>query len=117
MGKCPDAIMLQQTKVRGSGVGNFVSGTEITTIAQLHVGDLAASFSPQFNALNLMRVTRITEDGSRAYGVFVNPHQPHELRLASDEEFCIWDHEINCSVILHKVVTEAAPEALGPATD
>jgi hypothetical protein len=64
-----------------------------------------------------MKVTRIAEDGSRAYGVFVNPHRPCELRLASDEEFCIWDLDINCSVILHKVVREVVPEPLGLAAD
>lgn len=56
------------TEPMGSGIGNFVKGDEITSIAQLQVGDLLADLSPQFGALNLMNVLPIAEDGTFSVG-------------------------------------------------
>jgi hypothetical protein len=91
-------------ELRGLGIGTFVKGEEITSIGQLRVGDLLADFSPQFNALNLMKVLEIVEDGSRVYGIFVDPADTGRARLPGDDKFCLWSFEIGRSSVLHWAV-------------
>jgi hypothetical protein len=93
----------QEKKITGSGIGKFRKGEEIVSVSQLRVGDLLADFSPQFNAMNLMKVVEIAEDGSRFYGIFVDPVDTAKVRLPGDDRICVWNFEIGRSSVMNRI--------------
>lgn len=86
----------------GSGWGDFHPGDPITSPADVKVGDMLLEFIGQFNAYNVIKVTKTQWAGEpenlrgrKFYGVFVNPAKTSEERIGSNGEFCRWDHEMD----------------------
>lgn len=97
---------------KGSGFNPFTEGEAIISPSQVNVGDLLCEYSIQFNAQNIVRVTRTEFDvanGEHFYGVFVDPKDTSKLRVGSTGEINFWDFEINphtpaCRTLLHRAV-------------
>jgi len=81
-------------KYAGSGWGDLISDYEITDTSEFEVGDIILEHSNQFNARNVVKITR-TEGQNKAYGVFINPKNHKKLRLPNDKEFVIWDFQFS----------------------
>lgn len=77
------------TATSGRGFGLYVKGDRISSVSDLHVGDLLLEHSPQFNADNTIIVSRELED--RVYVHFVNPNN---WRQRWGQDFCIWDFDV-----------------------
>jgi hypothetical protein len=92
----------------GSAIGNFIEGEAVTSIAQVKVNDLLIEHSPQFDALNLCRITRVADDGSRFYALHVDPEDSRRARLYSTGEFCVWNFQVGQTYILHRAVAPTA---------
>ena len=87
---------------KGSGMGDFEPVRRITKIDELTVGMIIICVSHQFKAVNVARVMR-SGPGSRPWAIknrirsarFVSPTNPRKKRLSSDNNFSIWDFELN----------------------
>lgn len=79
-------------KTGGSGLGKFKVGKKITDIKKLKVGDLLVKESKQFNATNIVKITKV--ETQLAYGRFVSPDDPSKPRLSGDRRFVIWGFDL-----------------------
>lgn len=65
---------------------------KLRSIEGLKRGDLLIQPLGKFGkGENLVRITRVEPD--KAYGIFADPDDPRTPRMASDQEFVIWDFE------------------------
>lgn len=82
----------------GSGLGKREKGKQASfkDFKKLKVGDLLAQISKQFNAINVLRITKISSKPSKGFeAIFVNPDKPEEKRMASDRTFFVWADDLS----------------------
>ncbi len=76
-------------------IKGWVLGALVASLADLKVGDVLLEVSDQFDAQNLMTVTRVGNDinppAEIVYGRFVDPKDVHSQRANGDHEFAVWD--------------------------
>lgn len=86
-------------------------GERVTAFEDLHEGEVYLADSIQFDALNLCRVVGPDPSGisrSLVMATFVSPLDPQRLRLANDQPFAIWDHEIDQgTTVFYRVFQQA----------
>lgn len=87
----------------GSGIGAYKRGARVTRVQQVKVGDLLADHNPQFDAMNLIRVTRLADDGSRFYARHIDPQNASRRRY-STAEFCVRAFQIGQMYLLNRAV-------------
>jgi hypothetical protein len=88
----PDTFAGAAMPVAGGGTRDFAgwrAGTRVTNVHALHAHQVVLKVSQQFDANNLVRITRVEDD--HAYGLFVNPQDPRQPRRAEDRVFVLWD--------------------------
>lgn len=111
----------------GSGWGSYTQGKEITSIHDLKVGGVYLDHSLQFDAKNIVKITKIklavpdpSADDYLAYMHFVDPNDFKKARQGGDKEFAVWDHDLGQGVKLYelgngsdkaKPETEAYPDS------
>jgi len=118
--KLSDAII---EPVKGRGYGKFVEGEPITQPSQVRVGDLLCDYSVQFNAINLVWVTKTdwpeepdSLKGKKFYAAIVDPKDPSKFGMGTHgDDICFWDHEFNPShpvfhYILHRAILSNEPQ-------
>lgn len=74
-------------------------GEQLTRLEGLKVGDILLELNYQFNAQNLVRITRVDashgrQPGEIVYGLFVDPDDTTKARSFVDREFAIWNFEL-----------------------
>lgn len=97
----------------GSGWNDYRPVRAVTVLGDIYDGDLLAHQSRQFNARNLMRVTRIDRTRGIVYGHFADPADPSRKRMADDQEFAIWASEFGTTTDLFTTEAEGYDE--GPS--
>ncbi len=82
----------------GSGLGKLKKGKAASTkdFSKMKVGDLLAQISKQFNAVNVLRITKVKSGPSKGFNaIFVNPENPKEKRMSSDGEMFVWADDLD----------------------
>lgn len=82
----------------GSGTGPFRQDKKLTTkdFSKLKVGDILINEGHRFNAVNVVRVTRIREKPSRGFNaIFADPKNTKKSRMSSDNEFFVWADDLD----------------------
>ena len=83
-------------KMKGTPyIKGWVLGALVETLSELKVGDVLLDVSDQFDAQNLMTVTRVGNNivppAKIVCGRFVDPKDGHSQRASGDQEFAVWD--------------------------
>ncbi|MFP3637582.1 hypothetical protein [Paraburkholderia sp. SIMBA_054] len=91
----------QHLNVKSGGTPNITGwsqGDRLTSLSDVKVGDVLLNISDQFDAQNLVRITRTGNDivsrDEIAYGVFCDPVDVANTRARGDLEFSIWSFEL-----------------------
>ena len=79
-------------------ITGWVRGDRLTSLADVNVGDILLNICDQFDAQNLVRITRLGNDivsrDEIAYGMFCDPVNVATTRAPGDHEFSIWEFEL-----------------------
>lgn len=79
-------------------MADWSQGDRIHSVAQVRPGDVVLEICDQFEAQNLVRITRVRAELAGKtdviYGVFVSPMDPRRSRRPDDREFAIWSADV-----------------------
>lgn len=82
-------------------IEGWVLGERVRNLHDVNVGDVFLLLKRGMDAQNLWRVTRkgngFAPADSIVYGRFVSPHDGLSARCNGDNEFPIWDFELDCA--------------------
>lgn len=83
-------IMATGGKVGGRGWEGATKGARINDIKEFEVGKVYLSYSPQFNAKNLIKITSLDKTGLKRPIVYAE----YVRNTGNDHEFAIWDFDL-----------------------
>jgi len=96
-------------------------GERVTSLKDVEVNAILIKVSKQFDAQNLVRITRVGNDivarDKIVYGVFCDQANEMEMRAAGDHEFAIWYFELDESSETYYRVTRAQTQSTKQRTE
>lgn len=108
----------KSTTAAGTGLGNYRRGKVLVDIKAIQPGQLLVFESNIFKAVNLSKVTQVFAD--KFYAIFVKPDNPVEKAKAADEEFVVYQQDLDKGewfLALEPAPTEVKPEPEPETTD
>jgi hypothetical protein len=96
------SVKISDQKTKGRGTGGYSRGEKIKSAQEVNVGDLLIYDNEQFDATNLIEVTRKDDTGLNR-DIFYAEHIDPSTNTKAGEEFAVWDFDLESNNIYKAV--------------